>query len=230
MAFLVSNVSSLSTILDLIIIFLAIVISYQSGRIYKFIGKNSYKYFSLAFLSIGFGYLFKILANFTLVYRVYLVDLNIITVILREYSFMQIVHFISFFLHQSFTMFGLMILFLVTKKIKSRGEIFIFAYAGLLAVIFSLYIGWVYHLTMFFLSFLLADYYYMRYKKSKSPGGLLVFIAFLLICVGTLICLFPAYPYDCLIEEIFYVLGFLVLSINHFGFHNVKKKIKAGDN
>lgn len=225
MVFLVSNVHNVSTLLDLVIIILAIVISYQSGRIYSYIRKDSYKYFSLAFLLIGFGYLFKILTNFTIVYRAIFTDYNILYVVFREYSFMQAVHFLSFLFYKSLVLFGLLVLFLVVRKVKSRGEIFLLFYAGFVAVLFSMYVDSIFHLTLGLCSLLLSIYYYRHYKETHAHGSLIVVYAFLLMMVGSFICVFSfEYPFDCLVEEIFFALGFILLSLNHFHTRHAKKK------
>ena len=64
------NFYGIDSLVELGIIIVAIMISYQSRKIYKIVNEKRYNYFAWAFLFIAISFVFKIVSNLTIINKV----------------------------------------------------------------------------------------------------------------------------------------------------------------
>lgn len=215
----------IDSLIDFLIMLVAILISYQSHKVYKLIHQKSYQFFSWAFLSIAIAFAFKIIANLTIQHRVVIESSNFFLFIIHEFKEMQILHFTSFIAYKFFLLLGFLTLFLLAMRKYKTEEIFLFLYLSIIAILFSIYFNFVFSLTVIILLSYLTAHFYENYRKTLSANSRLVFIAFLFILTSNIIELF--YSINLLFylaAEIFIFIGFLLLLLNHIRVKNGKKK------
>ena len=213
--------------INFFILLVSALISYQSYRNHHFLKIKSFKYFSWAFLSITLGYLFKILSSFTIVHKVVLELSEFSVTFFTNLDFFQDIHVLSLIFHKFFILLGFLILFLTLIKSNKRSEVFLTIYLTLMLLFLSIYIDVIFSLSLVVILVLLTSHFYKNQKKNKSRSSKLVFIAFSLITLGSIIQIHCSYYNPAHIwGEIFILGGFLVLLTNHINIKNGKKKNK----
>lgn len=218
----------IDTAFDFLIFLVAVLIYYQSNKVYKIIKEKKYFYFSWAFFSIAVAFLFKILTNVTIANRVIINHPNFIVQLLVESRETQVIYFFSFMLYKIFLLTGYLLLFLVAKKISRKEDAILLIYLGIVAVFFSIYFNFIFHLTIVVILSYLTAHFYENHKINKSRNSWLVFSAFLIILVSHVTFLFDDLHWAVyLVAEILVFIGFLTLLLNHLKTNNGKKKNKA---
>jgi len=197
----------IDSFIELLIIIVSGIISYYSHRIYRLINEKNYKFFSLAFLAIAVAFFFKILSNLTILHRIKVRGINFVAIVLSQPEYSQILNFLSYILYKLFMVAGFLILFFIVTRTDKKREMALFLYMGFIAVLFSIYFNFVFHLTLVFILFSLTIHYYNNYLQGKSQNRLLVFIAFLIMLVSNLFFLFSD------IHGLFYLAGEALLLI-----------------
>ncbi len=213
----------LDSLMDFLIFLVAILITYQSYNIYCLLKEKNYKFFSWAFLSISIAFLFKVIVNFTFFHQINLLQTYFVnSALLERLEMLDWINFFSTILYRVFLLIGFLILFLIFTKTEGREKIILFVYLSIITVLFSIYFGFVFHLTLFLLISFLTIYFYRNYKKIKSKNSLIVFYSFLIILTANFIGFFSSlHPFFYLSYEIVLFVGFFVLLINHL---SLKKK------
>lgn len=213
----------IDSIIDFLILFIAGVISYQSYKIYRILGEKNYQYFSWAFLSICVSYIFKIISNLTLTYRVIVERPNFVVLVLREFEQMQLINFASFIFYKIFIVIGFITMLLVTTKHRKLEHSFLFLYFGLITVILSIYFNFIFFITQTIILAFLTMYFNKNYKAKQTKSSLLVTLGFLSMLAGSLFSIFyDFYHLFYILSEILFLVGFLILLANHV---NIKNKI-----
>lgn len=221
----------IDSLLDFMIVLVAILIAYQSRRVYKLVNEKNYQRFSFAFLSIAIAFIVKIIANLTIVYETRIEHVNFVVFVTHELQEMQIINLLGFTFYKIFLLIGFLILFLITTKTDKKEDIILFAYFAAISVLFSLYFNFIFHLTIIIILISLTTHFYNNYKKTKLRSSYKVYIAFLFILTSHVIDLFYGiHPFIYLLGEIFVFVGFLTLLINHTKIKNGKEKNKVRGN
>ena len=215
--------------LEIGIIIVSLIISYQSRKIYKLIQEKRYNFFAWAFLSVAISFVFKIISNLTIVHRFYIQNVNFVAVIAREFQEMQIIQFFSFILYKVLFITGLLTLFFITTKTEDKEKIFLYIYFGIIAIFLSIYVNFIFHLTVAIILLFLTEYFYHNYKKFKTRNSYLVFLAFLVITISQILFIFSDLnPFIYLLDEILLLSGFIIFLINQFLIKDEKKnKIRS---
>jgi hypothetical protein len=217
------NFYGVDSILELIIIAVAGIIAYQSNRIYGVIKDKNYQLFSWAFISIAISFFFKILANITLTHMIKIQKMNIIYTLAYESKLMGAINFFSFVLYKAFFIFGFLIIFFILTKNEKRENRFLFTYFSILAIIFSIYFNFIFHLTLVIIIALLVQHFYENQKKVKTRNSILVFTAFSIILVSQIFFIFANInTIFYLLDEFILLVGFLILAVNHYLIKNEK--------
>lgn len=215
----------IDSLVEFLIILVSLIIAYHSNKIYNLIKDKQYRYFSFAFLAIAISFIFKILSNLTIGYRVVIERANFIFVIWYELQYMQLINFLSFIFYKTFHVIGFLMLFFIVTKTRDKEKIFLFIYFSIIAIFLSIYFNFIFHLTLIFILFFLTHHFYENYTRKKSLNTKLVFIAFLLILLGQIFFIFEdAYTLFYLVGEILLLIGFLFLLINQIKLKRKSKK------
>lgn len=221
----------IDSLIELLIVIVSFVISYYSYHVYKLIKEKNYKFFSFAFFAIGFSFIFKIASNFTIMNRVIVERANFIFVIWSQLQYMQMINFLSFTFYKIFHVMGFLILFLIVTRTKKKGEIILFLYLSILAVLLSIYFNFIFHITLMFLLIFLTYHFYENYTRHKNQNTELVFIAFLIILVSHSFFVFSDMnSLFYLIGEGLLLIGFLSLLTNQIIIKRKNKNFKNKEN
>jgi hypothetical protein len=215
----------IDSLIEFLIILVAAIVSLYSHKIYKIVKDQNYKFFSIAFLLIAISFVFKILSNFTILNRVKIQGVNFVYTVLSQPSYMPLVDFISFTLYKIFYLLGFLILFLILTKTDKKDKIFLFIYLSIIAILFSIYLNFVFHITLFLILLFLTIHFYENHKNHKTTNSMLVFVGFLIILIAHLSFLFSD------MGSLFYMIGegllliaFLSLLINQVKLRKSSKK------
>jgi hypothetical protein len=222
------NFYGIDSIIDITVMIMAILISYQSHKIYSLVKEKNFKYFSWAFGTIGAAYLFKTISNITAVQQIIIQRSDFIIVFMHELQRMQLINFMSFTLYKTLLLAGFLILFLIMTKTSTKENVILFFYLSAIAILFSIYFDIIFHLTLIILLIFLTVYFYNNYKKVKSTNSHLVFLAFAFILLSIIIeSFYPGCASCDILDEIVLLAGFSILLVNHLKIKNEQKKNKT---
>ena len=218
------NFYGIDSLVEFLIILVSFFISYYSYKIYKIIDEKNYKFLSLGFLLIGVSFIFKILSNLTIMYRVAIERANFIYVIWTQFQYAEMIQFFSFIFFKTFHLIGFLILFLIVSKTDKKEKVLLFLYLSIIVVLFSIYFNFVFHMTLIFLIMSLTMHFYENYKKIKSKNSLLVFTAFLIMLLSHVLFVISDFnPLFYLVGEMGLLVGFLCLLTNQIYLRNKQK-------
>jgi len=225
----------IDSLIEVLIILVAIVISLYSHKIYKIIKEQNYKYFSWAFLFIAVSFTFKILSNLTIYQRIRIERINFVYTVFSQPNYMQILNFISFILYNIFYLLGFLILFLILTKTDKKEKIFLYMYLSIIAILFSIYFNFIFHLTLILILVFLTMHFYENYKNHRTTNSILVYIAFLLMLISHIFMVFSdVHSLIYMISEGLMLIGFLFLLTNQIKLkkftYNYGKKKQARSN
>jgi hypothetical protein len=149
--------------------------------------------------------------------------MNIIYTLAYESKLMGAINFFSFVLYKAFFIFGFLIIFFILTKNEKRENRFLFTYFSILAIIFSIYFNFIFHLTLVIIIALLVQHFYENQKKVKTRNSILVFTAFSIILVSQIFFIFANInTIFYLLDEFILLVGFLILAVNHYLIKNEK--------
>jgi len=215
----------IDSIIELLIIIVAGIISLYSHKIYKILQDKNYRYFSWAFLFIAISFIFKIISNFTVLQRIRLQGVNFVATVLSQPSYMPIVDFLTYTIYKIFYLLGLLILFLIFTKTDKKDGIFLYLYLSIIAILFSIYFNFVFHITLVLILMFLTYYFYQNHRNHRTTNTLLVLIAFSIMLVSHLFMIFSDMDsLDYMIAEGLMLIGFLSLLINQVKMKKFSKK------
>lgn len=217
----------LDSIIDFLIVITALLIGYQSHKIYTIIKEKNYQYFSWAFLYIGIAFLFKILSNITMVHKVVLSDPNLLHELVSHLKYMQIFYFTVFSLYKVLLVVGFLVLFMIITKTNKKENVILFLYLSALSVLLSVYFNFVFHLTLVLIQVFLCLYFYDNYESNKSKKSFMVFIAFVIILLSNFLgVIMDLDKLAYLVDEILLLAGFSLLLYTHLRIKNDKVENK----
>lgn len=229
--FSLGNFYGIDSLVEFLIIAVSLIIFYYSRKIYKLVKDSCYKYLSFAFLFIAISFIFKILSNLTIFYKVKIITANFVFTFFRQLEYMQLINFLSFILFKCFHIIGFLILFLIATKTIKKEKIFMFIYLSILVVILSVFFNFIFHLTIVAILLVLVLHFYQNYKKVKSQNSYLVFIAFLIIFISHLLFIFSDFnSLFYFLAEILLLIGFLCLLVNQIKLNKSHRLVNKNEN
>ena len=218
------NFYGIDSLFEFLVIIVASIISLYSYKVYRMLKNKNFKYFSIAFLFVAISFIFKILSNLTILHRVEITNLNSVIVITSQFEYMRLIQFASFIIYKTLYLLGALLLFFIATKTKKQNKI-MFVYLSILVIILSIFMNFVFYLTLVFILTFLTSYYYENYKKNKLTNSFLVFLGFLLLAISQLVLIFSGFrPIVELTGDMLMLSGFLVLLINQIKIKRAAKK------
>jgi len=209
-------------IFEAVMLVIALLVAAYSWKIYRMSSENKFKYFSLAFLLISLGFVFKLITHGVLYYsslqEVAYQALKPITTSVLSYS--DILYRIGFFLQMVFMMGGWLLVFFVSQKSRERlkkfhevTQIGLFIYLIVLVSFVSNFKYFVFYLTSaVILGMVVLNYYKNYLNTNKNGNALLVLSSFLLILLGQFFFIFVVWSQELyILGEIALLGGFLLL-------------------
>ena len=207
---------------DLIVVIITLLIAAYSWRLYRINHENRLAYFSLAFLLVSAGLLFK---SFTSTVLYYTLIRDVAADVLRPVagaglSLSGLYYRAAFFLQMLSMLGAWLLLFFVSQKPRARlrkfyevSQIALFAYLLILISIVSNFKYSVFYLTSSVILGLIALNYYKNYLNTgKKRPAFNVMLSFLFILAGNLALIFIfASNRFYVLGEVLMLIGFLIL-------------------
>jgi hypothetical protein len=199
------------TALDLITIITCIMIGYFSIKSYNLNNNKSFLYFGIAFYLMSVGYIIQNLTYLSIYFQL----INNYDYLVRQvFVTIDIIYIVGIFFYKFLTLLALLILFLVTQKVKSRNVIILLLFITFIFSMISIKSLFFYHLFVIGILAFIVDYYYTNYNKQKTKGAFLVKYGFLLFLLSQFIALFIIInPFVYVISEFIQMLSFFLLLI-----------------
>ena len=213
--------NGIDVIFELIGLVIALLISGYSWKSYRVSGEVRLRYFSLAFLLIGFSFFVKILTSSAVYYQeVRMVADTFIRPALgpdREYS--VIFYKGGFFLEMASMLGGWLLLFFISQKARERLKKYYELSQMGLFVYLVLLVSWVasfkyvaFYLTSTVLISLIVLNYYKNYLNNNNKNTLSIMNSFSLMLLGNIFFVFMFLtPLFYVLGQVFLLLGFILL-------------------
>jgi hypothetical protein len=205
-----------------IILLVALLIAGYSWRIYRLGKTKKYGYFSLAFLSIGFGLFFKMVTNAIAVFQPvnYAAQSVIGSVAGSALSYGNLYFHFGFLLQMIPILGGLLLIFFISQKSRERlnkwhevSQIALFIYLVVLVSVVANFVAAVFYLTSsVILSLIVLNYYKNYLNKNNNKNALQVMLSFFFMLLGNLFIVFVFLaPALYVVGEVFMLIGFILL-------------------
>jgi hypothetical protein len=178
-------------LIDIFSAIVVLMIAFFSVKYYKLSGKNkNHLWVAGAFFTLGLGFIFEILTNFTIYRTVSVVK----QVGLAAFTYQGVVPTnilfnIGFLGYEVLTLFGLYLLFMLYQSKKSVTNFIITTYLLLISIYFAP-IEHVFHLTAALLLILITYEYYLTHKKTKSKTTKMLMCSFGIIALSQIVSIF----------------------------------------
>ena len=179
-------------LIDIVSIFVLSLIAFFSVRYYKVDKKNkNYLYLALSFFLISLSFLFRILTNFTIYYKVLETkQIGLLTFTYHAVKLTNILFFVGFFLYRLLTLLGLYMLYSIYQKNQPKSNIFIVTYLILISTCFSQSAYYIFHATALMLLLFVTAQYYKNYTRNKDFTAKSLVSSFALITISQIFFMF----------------------------------------
>ncbi|HLC60182.1 MAG TPA: hypothetical protein VJJ52_02020 [Candidatus Nanoarchaeia archaeon] len=203
-------------LIDTISAFVLLLIASFGVRYFK-LNKNNknYLYLSGSFSLIALSFLFKILTNFTIYYKIFVTrHLGNYILTYPAIQASNILFFVGFSLYRFLTLLGLYMLYSIYQKKQSKSNIFLIVFFLVVLTYFSELEYFIFHIIAFALLALITLNYYNTYKKNKQLASKFVTASFAIIGVSQIFSIFVFYnSLYYVMAEIIQLVGYLILLI-----------------
>lgn len=199
-------------IIDIISILVLISIAIFSVKYYKINTKNkNYFYLASSFFILALSFMFKILTNFTIYYKILTTrQIGFVTLTYQTIRSTDTLFFVGFLLYRILTLIGLYILYSIYQK-QTKSNILIIVYLILVLTYFSQSAYYIFHLTSLLLLAFITSQYYKNYQKRKQYETKLLAYSFAIITISQLLFIFIR------LNLHFYVIAEIVQLIGYIG-------------
>ena len=213
-------------VFDLVGVVITVLIAAYSWRLYRVNKENRLAYFTLAFLLVSLGLLFK---SFTSTILYYTPVRDVAADILRPVagdglSLSGLYYRAAFFLQMLFMLGAWLLLFFVSQKPRARlrkfyevSQIALFIYLLTLISVVSNFKYSVFYLTSSVILGLVVLNYYKNYlNTNKNRQAFKVMLSFLFILAGNLVLIFIFLSSKLYVAgEVLMLIGFLILLVTY---------------
>lgn len=206
---------------DAIGLIVAMLIAGYSWKVYQMSSENKYIYFSLAFILVSLGFMFKLITHGILYYSsIREVAAGVLRPLAgQSLQYSDLLYRGGFFLEMIAMLGGWLLIFFVSQKSRGRlnkfyelSQIVLFIYlVGLISIV-SNFKYFVFYLTSMVLLGLIVLNYYKNYLNTKNKNAYLVMSSFTLILVSQFFFVFVLLWQNLyVLGELFMLTGFLLL-------------------
>jgi len=182
-------------LIDTVSAFVLLLIASFAVRYYKLNKKNkNYLYLAGSFFLIALSFLFKILTNFTIYYKVFVTrHLGDFILTYPTIQVSNILFLAGFLFYRLLTLLGLYMLYSIHQKNQSKSNIFLMVFFILILTYFSELEYFIFHIVALALLALITLQYYRTYRKNKQPASKFVTASFAIIGVSQIFSIFVFY-------------------------------------
>ncbi|MEK6947119.1 MAG: hypothetical protein AABX32_05935 [Nanoarchaeota archaeon] len=201
-------------LIDAISALVLLLIASFSVMYYKLNKKNkNYLYLAGSFFLIALSFLFKILTNFTIYYKVFVTrHLGDFILTYPTVQVSNVLFFVGFLLYRLLTLLGLYMLYSVYQKNQSKSNIFLMVLFIIILTYFSELEYFIFHIIALALLVLITLQYYNTYKKNKQSASKFVTASFAIIGVSQIFSIFIFYDnVYYVVAELIQLVGYLIL-------------------
>lgn len=200
-------------LIEMIGVFVLLLISFFSYKYYKLNKSKNNLYFSISFLLMSIGLMFKILSNFSIYYITSEVaNIGFVEITYQSLTSVNTLFFIGFFLYRLITLLGLYLLYLIYSEKESTSTKILILFLLISSTYFTQAMYYVFHMTCLILLLLITNRYYLNYLKNKIFSAKLLFISFLMITLSHLLFIFVLpFPLIYVFAELIHLFGFIGL-------------------
>ena len=201
-------------LIDTVSAFVLLLIASFAVRYYKLNKKNkNYLYLAGSFFLIAMSFLFKILTNFTIYYKVFVTrHLGNYILTYPTIQVSNILFIVGYLLFRLLTLLGLYMLYSIYQKNQSKSNIYLIVFFILILTYFSELEYFIFHIVALALLALITLQYYKTYRKNKQLTSKLVTISFAIIGVSQIFSIFVFYNnLYYVIAELIQLVGYLIL-------------------
>ena len=221
-------------LIDTVSIFVLLLIAFFSLNYYKVDRKNkNYLHLAISFFLITLSFLFRILTNFTIYYKVFETkQLGLFTLTYQVIKSTGTLFFIGFLLHRTLMLLGLYMLYSIYQKNQSKSNILIISYLIIISTYFSQSAYYIFHVTSLILLLLITAQYYKNYTRNKNPTTKLLATSFVMITISQIFFMFVEINNLLyVVAELIQLLGYVILLFTFIKvLQNAKKKKQARHN
>src|SRR3989338_672756 len=201
-------------LIDTVSAFVLLLIASFAVRYYKLNKKNkNYLYLAGSFFLIAMSFLFKILTNFTIYYKVFVTrHLGNYILTYPTIQVSNILFIVGYLLFRLLTLLGLYMLYSIYQKNQSKSNIYLIVFFILILTYFSELEYFIFHIVALALLALITLQYYKTYRKNKQPASKFVTASFAIIGVSQIFSIFVFYNnVYYVIAELIQLVGYLIL-------------------
>ncbi len=213
------GVDSLFEVFSLVV---ALLIALFSYRVYQHTKQRNQFYFSVAFLTLGFSYLFKVVSNI-MVYREVpeTVELGIVSVqsfLLEQVAWSVTLKTIMYPLYKLLFLMALTLLLLSVAGAMKRRYYPMYFYFIFVSAVSSIHEDIVFYIISTVLLGLIAFYYYLNFLKNKTRNKRWVMYSFFILAFsGLMIALIEFSGWLYVLGEFLQLVAYLILLMVFIG-------------
>ena len=198
--------------LDVFSIVASLLVAWYSYNVYKVTSQEKTKYLSVSFSLIGVSFITKVITN----YMIYQAKLEFVTCALCGVFEIDLIYIIGYFMYKLTFLAALIILLILSLKIKDKNIITIISVLGFMLTFFSQLQYYIFHITAAFFLFYIAWSFDRNYRKLRTRSCFLVCSAFWIIFMSQLAFIFVVIDQSFYVMgEIIQLVGYILLIINH---------------
>lgn len=209
-------------IFEAIGLIICLLIANYSWKIYKFGKENRHAYFSLSFLLVA-GSLFVKIFTYSIFYFVKFRETAtapLQMLVTQGTVYANLLYMVAFFLQMSLMLSGLLLLFFISQKERSRlkklyevSQMSLFVYLILLIAIIANFKYVIFYTTsMVILSLIVLNYYKIHLNNPKNISILKVMFSFISLLIANIFFSLMFFsPMLYFAGELFLLLGFLLI-------------------
>jgi len=207
----------LDAIFEFVSLLASVLLSFYSWKVYKLTKKDSYKIMSIAFIFMSSSFAIRIAANVIIHFLIGRIpQLVSAAEATRSLININIILQLGVFFYRFTFLLGVLLLLLLTLKIKNRVIFILFIMFVFFLTYFSTYAYFIYYLISSAILFFIFSYFLKNYEKRRSKTSYLVAVSFLFIFLSQLVFIFLKIHQAVYgVAKILQLIGFLLLLINY---------------
>ena len=199
-------------IIDIVSIIVLALISLFSWRYYRINKNRNYLLLSSSFCLMAVSYIFKILTNFTIYYKI--LETKRIGFLILTYTSIkssQILYLAGFFIFRLLMLIGLFILFSIYQK-KSKSSSFLMVYLIVMLTYFTWSAYYVFYITALILMIFITGTYLKTSRRQKTMTSRTLVYSFAIIALSQIFFIFISVNLILyVIAELIQLVGYLLL-------------------
>lgn len=177
---------STESILTIVSFIITLIISIYSYKVYRLLNNKKYYYLAVGFFSIALGFLFSLISNSVIIFFHSFATLAGYIPLMRTSYF----YTASLVLYAFLILSGYVIFSCLALGVRNKRVIFALTLIALLSAVLirqTRSFTFFYFFAFVLLAVHIVPYMHDNYKKQKSKGSYIVFLAFLLLAIANFI-------------------------------------------